>query len=67
MLEIYQNKKVFITGNTGFKGSWLAAFFKKINAQVYGYSLAPETTPSHFNLLKAGYTTTVASPKLFFI
>jgi len=61
MLEIYQNKKVFITGNTGFKGSWLAAFFKKINVQVQGYALAPDTTPNHFNLLQANYTTTIGN------
>jgi CDP-glucose 4,6-dehydratase len=61
MLEIYQNKKVFITGNTGFKGSWLAAILNKLNVQAEGYALAPETTPSHFSLLQADYKTTIAN------
>ena len=59
MLEIYQNKKVFITGNTGFKGSWLAAFFQKLNVHIEGYALAPQTIPSHFFLLQANYKSTL--------
>ncbi|RYX87378.1 CDP-glucose 4,6-dehydratase, partial [bacterium] len=46
MLEIYQNKKVFITGHTGFKGSWLTALFQQLGVETTGYSLAPETNPS---------------------
>ncbi len=61
MLEIYQNKKVLITGNTGFKGSWLSAFFKKLNVHVEGYALAPEITPNHFSLLNIDYKTTIAN------
>lgn len=49
--HIYQNKKVLITGHTGFKGSWLALWLSRMNAQVAGYALAPATTPSHFDLL----------------
>lgn len=49
--EIYKNKKVFITGHTGFKGSWLAMWLHSLGAEVTGYSLAPEEL-SHFNLLK---------------
>lgn len=49
--EIYKNKKVFITGHTGFKGSWMAMWLHHLGAQVTGYSLAPEEM-SHFNLLK---------------
>lgn len=52
MLEIYQHKKVFITGHTGFKGSWLTAFFDHLGIENHGYSLAPETTPNHFSLLE---------------
>lgn len=48
--EIYKNKKVFITGHTGFKGSWLALWLQEIGAEVAGYSLAPDEL-SHFNLL----------------
>ena len=61
MLEIYQNKKIFITGNTGFKGSWLSAFFYKLNIHVEGYALAPETAPNHFSLLNIDYKTTIAN------
>ena len=50
MHSIYKNKKVFITGHTGFKGSWLALWMHTLGAEVTGYSLAPEEL-SHFNLL----------------
>ena len=40
--SFWKNKKVFITGHTGFKGSWLTIFFKLIGAKVYGYSLKQE-------------------------
>jgi CDP-glucose 4,6-dehydratase len=39
---VYQNKKVFITGHTGFKGSWLTAWLHSLGAIVKGYALAPE-------------------------
>jgi len=48
--EIYKNKKVFITGHTGFKGSWLALWLQQIGAEIAGYALSPEEL-SHFNLL----------------
>ena len=51
MLEIYKNKKVFITGHTGFKGTWLGVLLKNLGANCAGYSLEPNTIPSHFNLL----------------
>ncbi|RYG44665.1 MAG: CDP-glucose 4,6-dehydratase, partial [Chitinophagaceae bacterium] len=54
MLEIYQHKKVFITGHTGFKGSWLTAIFNHLGVASYGYSLPPETTPNHYELLNTG-------------
>lgn len=50
--EIYQNKKVFITGHTGFKGTWLGLWLQKLGAKVYGYSLAPYSTPNHFSLIQ---------------
>ncbi|MGL4721748.1 MAG: CDP-glucose 4,6-dehydratase [Desulfovibrionaceae bacterium] len=43
---IYKNKKVFLTGHTGFKGSWLALWLTMLHADVMGYSLAPDTEPS---------------------
>lgn len=49
--EIYKNKKVFITGHTGFKGSWLALWLHSLGAEVTGYSL-PADELSHFNLLQ---------------
>ena len=49
--NIYQGKKVFLTGHTGFKGSWLALWLTKLGAQVCGYSLAPNTQPSLFETL----------------
>lgn len=61
MLNIYKGKKVFITGNTGFKGSWMAAFFQSMDVQVEGYALPPATTPNHFDLLKLDYKTTFAN------
>jgi CDP-glucose 4,6-dehydratase len=48
---IYQNKRVLITGHTGFKGSWLAAWLKMMGAEVTGYSLKPETKPNHYDAL----------------
>ncbi|PAF41223.1 CDP-glucose 4,6-dehydratase [Helicobacter sp. 11S03491-1] len=50
-LEFYKNKRVFITGHTGFKGSWLCAWLQELGAEVMGYALLPHTTPNHFDLL----------------
>lgn len=47
----WHNKKVVITGCTGFKGSWLSTWLFELGAQVYGYSLAAPTNPSMFDLL----------------
>ena len=46
--NFYKNKKIFITGHTGFKGSWLSIWLNLIGAKVYGYSLASNTNPSNF-------------------
>ena len=48
----WKNKKVFITGHTGFKGTWLSLLLKHLGAEVYGYSLDPKTTPSLFKLVQ---------------
>lgn len=45
---LFQNKTVLVTGHTGFKGSWLAAWLKLLGARVVGISLDPPTQPSHF-------------------
>ena len=52
--DFYKNKKVFVTGHTGFKGAWLSIWLQKLGAKVYGYSLEPNTQPSMFNELKLG-------------
>lgn len=49
--NIYKGKKVFLTGHTGFKGSWLALWLTQLGAEVCGYSLSPNTTPTLFNEL----------------
>lgn len=49
--RIYHNKRVLITGHTGFKGSWLALWLSTMDANVTGYSLSPPTEPNHFDLL----------------
>ena len=49
-LEYWKNKKVFVTGHTGFKGSWLCLFLSYLGAEVTGYSLKPYTRPSLFVL-----------------
>jgi CDP-glucose 4,6-dehydratase len=49
--DIYQNKRVLITGHTGFKGSWLCMWLLQLGAKVSGFALPPLTEPSHFQLL----------------
>ena len=46
----YMNKRVLVTGHTGFKGSWLALWLQRLGAEVYGFSLAPPTDPSNYAL-----------------
>lgn len=53
--KFWQGKKVFLTGHTGFKGSWMGAWLSRLGARVTGFSLAPETWPSHFALLPKEY------------
>jgi CDP-glucose 4,6-dehydratase len=51
MRSFWQDKKVFITGHTGFKGGWLSFWLWSMGAQVCGYSLAPKTQPNFFEAL----------------
>lgn len=50
--DCYKNTRVLVTGHNGFKGSWLTFWLEKLGAQVVGFSLAPNTQPHHFSLLK---------------
>ncbi|KRE75413.1 CDP-glucose 4,6-dehydratase [Paenibacillus sp. Soil750] len=50
MNNFWKHKRVFVTGHTGFKGSWLCMILTKLGAEVYGYSLEPSTVPSLFKL-----------------
>ncbi len=50
-LNFFKNKRVLITGHTGFKGSWLTEILLLAGAEVYGLSLEPETDPALFDLL----------------
>lgn len=47
----YRGRRVLLTGHTGFKGSWLALWLHELGAQVIGVALAPESQPSHWQLL----------------
>ena len=47
-LTFWKNKKVLITGHTGFKGSWLSLILKYLGCEIYGYALMPEDSKSIF-------------------
>ena len=51
MFEIFKNKRIIVTGHTGFKGSWLTAFLSTYECKIYGLSKDIPTKPSHFKLL----------------
>ena len=46
----YRGRKCFVTGHTGFKGSWLSLWLHRMGAEVTGYALDPPTTPNLFTL-----------------
>jgi len=50
--RFYKNKKILITGHTGFKGAWLTLWLKELGAEILGYALAPPTSPNLFDLLR---------------
>jgi CDP-glucose 4,6-dehydratase len=52
--NFYKGKTVLLTGDTGFKGSWLAVWLTHLGAKVVGYSLAPPTEPSNFKACSLG-------------
>ena len=53
-LSFYKNKKVLVTGHTGFKGTWLCNILELAGADVTGYSLEPPTDPSMFEITGIG-------------
>ena len=52
MTSFWNNKRVLITGHTGFKGSWLTFWLNQMGAKVFGYSLQPDVNQSLFSQLK---------------
>jgi CDP-glucose 4,6-dehydratase len=50
--DFWKGKRVFLTGHTGFKGSWLSLWLTSLGAEVKGYALNPPTSPSLFNEAK---------------
>ncbi len=46
----WSGRRVFITGHTGFKGSWLSLWMQQLGAEVLGYSLPPPTHPNHYEI-----------------
>ena len=50
--KFWKGKKVFLTGHTGFKGTWFSIFLNLLGAKVMGYSLKPNTGPNFYNLIK---------------
>jgi CDP-glucose 4,6-dehydratase len=61
-LSFWNGKSVFLTGHTGFKGSWLSLLLSSLGAKVHGYSLAPPTEPSLF--VEAQVDTNIASSSI---
>ena len=51
LIKFYKNKKILVTGHTGFKGSWLAYVLHNFGAKVYGYALKPDKNNSNFKTL----------------
>lgn len=50
-LNFYRGKRVLVTGHTGFKGAWLCKILSMLGAEVTGYALAPNTSPSLFDII----------------
>lgn len=60
--DIYKGRKVLVTGHTGFKGSWLSLWLASLGAEVHGFALEPNTTPSLFE--SAGVREKIASSSI---
>ena len=46
--DFWKNKRVLVTGHTGFKGGWLSLWLRRLGADVYGISLPPTSSPNFF-------------------
>jgi CDP-glucose 4,6-dehydratase len=53
MADFWRNRRVFLTGHTGFKGAWLALWLRELGAEVTGYALAPLGKPNLFDITGA--------------
>ena len=53
-VKTWRGRRVFLTGHTGFKGSWLALWLSSLGAQIRGYALDPSTEPNMFTLACVG-------------
>ena len=53
IIDYYKDKKVLVTGHTGFKGSWLCRILHMLGADIYGYSLEPPTCPNLYGLINS--------------
>lgn len=53
--DCYRHRRVLITGQTGFKGSWLAFWLQSLGAEICGAALPAEEVPNHFSLLKMSF------------
>jgi CDP-glucose 4,6-dehydratase len=51
--SFYKDKRVLVTGHTGFKGTWLSLWLKKLGSNVWGVSLPPPTNPNLHEVIKA--------------
>jgi CDP-glucose 4,6-dehydratase len=49
--QFYKGRRILVTGDTGFKGSWLAFWLDRLGAEVHGLALEPDTDPSNFEIL----------------
>jgi CDP-glucose 4,6-dehydratase len=52
--DFWRNKRVFLTGHTGFKGGWLSLWLQSLGVEVHGYALNPPTEPNLFTATNAG-------------
>ena len=47
--DFWRDRRVLVTGHTGFKGAWLSLWLSQMHARVFGFALAPPTSPSLFD------------------